>query len=186
MPRVAKTQGSPNLQTVTPLVKRGRSGARSVARVGNPMFGAPPADILAAHGRVAASPFGSGRLSSAAPPIEASAGTVRFTAGSAALTQRSKSVLRRVVKAFGKRGGTLRVEGHASSRTRDMDLVKHHMVNFDVSRRRVNAVAKELVRLGVPSQSVDAIALSDSRPIYDEIMPSREAGNQRVEIYFVK
>jgi len=66
-----------------------------------------------------------------------------------------------------------------------MDLVKHHIVNFNVSLTRANVVARELVRQGVPAHAVFVIALSDSKPIYYEVMPAGDAGNQRVEIYFV-
>ena len=53
-----------------------------------------------------------------------------------------------------------------------MDLVQHRMVNFNVSLDRANSVARELVRQGVPEQAVFVAALSDSRPLYHEIMPS--------------
>lgn len=66
-----------------------------------------------------------------------------------------------------------------------MDLVQHRMVNFSVSLDRANSVARELVRQGVPEQAVFVAALSDSRPLYYEIMPSGDAGNQRVEVYFL-
>ncbi|MEC8087436.1 MAG: OmpA family protein, partial [Pseudomonadota bacterium] len=93
--------------------------------------------------------------------------------------------MRQLVKAYRQRGGEIRVEGHSSSRTRDMDLVRHHLVNFNVSLNRGNTVALELINNGVPKESVFVVALSDSRPIYEEVMPSGDAGNQRVEVYFV-
>ena len=66
-----------------------------------------------------------------------------------------------------------------------MDLVRHHLVNFNVSLNRGNTVARELIDSGVPKEAVFVIALSDSRPLYKEVMPSGDAGNQRVEVYFV-
>ena len=66
-----------------------------------------------------------------------------------------------------------------------MDMVQHHIVNFNVSLTRANVVARELVRQGVPAQAVFVVALSDSQPLYYEMMPAGDAGNQRVEIYFV-
>jgi outer membrane protein OmpA-like peptidoglycan-associated protein len=66
-----------------------------------------------------------------------------------------------------------------------MDLVQHHIVNFSVSLTRANVVARELVRLGIPAQAVFVVALSDSKPLFYEVMPAGDAGNQRVEIYFV-
>ena len=50
---------------------------------------------------------------------------------------------------------------------------------------RANVVARELVRLGIPAQAVFVVALSDSKPLFYEVMPAGDAGNQRVEIYFV-
>ena len=66
-----------------------------------------------------------------------------------------------------------------------MDPVQHHLVNFTVSLNRANAVARELVRQGIPTESVFVAALSDSQPLYYEVMPAGDAGNQRVEIHFV-
>lgn len=86
---------------------------------------------------------------------------------------------------FRERGGAIRVEGHASSRTRNMDPVQHHLVNFNVSLNRANAVANELIRQGVPPESVFVAAMSDSQPLFYEVMPAGDAGNQRVEIHFV-
>ena len=109
---------------------------------------------------------------------------VRFKAGSASLSSRERRGLRRIAQVYRQRGGAIRVEGHASSRTRNMDLVQHRMVNFNVSLDRANSVARELVRQGVPEQAVFVAALSDSRPLYYEIMPSGDAGNQRAKSIF--
>ena len=65
-----------------------------------------------------------------------------------------------------------------------MDPVQHLLVNFNVSFNRANAVARELVRQGVPSEAVFVAAMSDSQPLYYEVMPAGDAGNQRVEIHF--
>ena len=46
----------------------------------------------------------------------------------------------------------MRVIGHASSRTREMDWVRHKMVNLNVSLDRANAVASVLVRSGVADE----------------------------------
>ena len=122
----------------------------------------------------------------AASPVSGNAAaTVRFKAGSSQLSSADRRMLGQVVGSYRQRGGAIRVEGHASSRTRNMDLVKHHIVNFDVSLTRANAVARELVRQGVPAHAVFVVALSDSNPIYYEVMPAGDAGNQRVEVYFV-
>jgi outer membrane protein OmpA-like peptidoglycan-associated protein len=101
------------------------------------------------------------------------------------LTKNGRSQLRQIASMYRQRGGAIRVEGHASSRTRNMDPVQHHLVNFNVSLDRANVVAGELMRQGVPVQAVFVAAMSDSRPLYYEVMPAGDAGNQRVEIRFV-
>lgn len=189
---VAPAAGS---NAVSPFAARPNPNVRSVARIGNPSFGAPPADIAAAMG--AGSPQQSAPSRFAAPPRVAgtfSNGTaavggdplamVRFKAGSASLTGSARQQVRRIAGMYRQRGGAIRVEGHASSRTRNMDPVQHHLVNFNVSLNRANAVARELVRQGVPSESVFVAAMSDSQPLYYEVMPAGDAGNQRVEIHF--
>ena len=186
----------PSAAAVRSLATRPSPSRRSVARLGNPTFGAPPADIAAylGTGTPAAGAQGfaqqplapiAGTASAQSAPVGDPVGVVRFKAGSASLSSRERRGLRRIAQAYRQRGGAIRVEGHASSRTRNMDLVQHRMVNFNVSLDRANSVARELVRLGVPEQAVFVAALSDSRPLYYEIMPSGDAGNQRVEVYFL-
>ena len=186
----------PSGAAVRSLATRPSPSRRSVARLGNPTFGAPPADVAVylGAGTPAAGAQGfapqplapiAGTASALPPPMGDPVGVVRFKAGSASLSSRERRGLRRIAQAYRKRGGAIRVEGHASSRTRNMDLVQHRMVNFNVSLDRANSVARELVRQGVPEQAVFVGALSDSRPLYYEIMPSGDAGNQRVEVYFL-
>ncbi len=81
------------------------------------------------------------------------------------------------------RGGRLYVIGHASSWTGDMNPVRHNMVNFGLSIDRANTVARELLRLGLTTSEFSIGAMSDTRPLFFEVMPSGEAGNRRVEIF---
>ena len=57
------------------------------------------------------------------------------------------------------------------------------MVNFDISFKRARAVADELIRHGVPPAKLEVIARSDSVSVYQEWMPSGEAGNRRAEVF---
>lgn len=183
--------------SVAPLSMQPGPNARSVARIGNPSFGAPPADIAAAMGAGSPQRSAPSRFAAPAPQVSGTFSTggpaatgepaamVRFRAGSAALTSDARLQVRKIVQMYRQRGGGVRVEGHASSRTRNMDPVQHHLVNFNVSLNRANAVARELVRQGIPTESVFVAALSDSQPLYYEVMPAGDAGNQRVEIHFV-
>jgi flagellar motor protein MotB len=111
--------------------------------------------------------------------------TIMFANGSARLTARDIGILRQVELLAKQRGGTLRVIGYASGRTRNMDPISHKMVNFQISVKRANAVARELVRLGVHGGKIQVDARSDDNPLYYEFMPSGEAGNRRAEIYIV-
>ena len=59
------------------------------------------------------------------------------------------------------------------------------MINLKVSTARAQAVAEELVRMGVKRMHLQIDAVSDSAPVFHEYMPSGEAGNRRAEIYLV-
>ncbi len=181
---------------VRSLATRPSPSRRSVARVGNPSFGSPPADIAAAFNTGRPPAISGDTLRSPLTPIAGTwaaqavtgggpVGIIRFRAGSDSLSAKERRGLRKIAETFRQRGGVIRVEGHASSRTRDMDLVRHHLVNFNVSLNRANAVARELVRQGVSRGAVFIAAISDARPLYHEVMPAGDAGNQRVEIYFL-
>jgi len=111
--------------------------------------------------------------------------TIQFNNGSARLSAEDRRVLRQVSDLQRSQGGRLQVIGHASSRTRDMDLVRHKMVNFKVSADRADAVARELTRLGVAAGDIVIGAVADAIPAYYEIMPSGEAGNRRAEVYLI-
>ncbi|HEX9810215.1 MAG TPA: OmpA family protein [Alphaproteobacteria bacterium] len=111
------------------------------------------------------------------------AATIYFANGSSRLSENDRKVLRSVVGMKKERGGRLRVVGHASSRTRDVDPMRHRLVNFRISMDRANAVARALVRMGVPASEVSVAARADNEPVYYEFMPAGEAGNRRAEIY---
>ena len=112
--------------------------------------------------------------------------TIQFTNGSANLGDRARRVLRQVSLLYGQQGGgSVRIVGHASSRTRTMDAVRHAMVNFQISADRAESVARALERNGVSRDRMAIQAKSDAEPLYFEFMPSGEAGNRRTEIYFV-
>lgn len=109
--------------------------------------------------------------------------TILFNNGSANLDGTDAGILRQVADLHRQRGGFVRVIGHASSRTRTMDPVRHKMVNYQVSAGRADAVAKALVRMGVPREAILVGAVADAEPLFYEVMPSGEAGNRRTEVY---
>ena len=119
-------------------------------------------------------------------PLSANAvrvATIRFENGSAKLSSHDRQILASVIRLKKERGGRIRVVGHASSRTRNTDPVKHKMINFRVSAARADAIAKTLVRMGADRAQLQVDAISDSAPEFLEVMPTGEAGNRRAEIY---
>ena len=60
----------------------------------------------------------------------------------------------KVAEQYEARGGVIRVVGHASSKTKNMPVVEHNLANFKVSLDRAQAVANELIRLGVPPDAI--------------------------------
>jgi len=108
---------------------------------------------------------------------------IYFGYGSTALNRNDRDILRDVAMLQKQRGGTVRVIGHASSRTGIVDSVRHRLANFETSLQRANAVAAQLVRFGVARDNVATEAKADSQPVYHEFMPTGEAGNRRAEIF---
>jgi outer membrane protein OmpA-like peptidoglycan-associated protein len=109
---------------------------------------------------------------------------VKFSHGSATLSAPARRNLKAVVQAFNEQGGIIRVVGHASSRTRNMTIEQHKLVNFWISVDRAHAVVNELMRQGVSATAIAVEARGDSQPIYSESMPAGEAENRRAEVFF--
>jgi outer membrane protein OmpA-like peptidoglycan-associated protein len=110
---------------------------------------------------------------------------VLFPGDGTLLNASARAQVRAAVEAFKAAGGQgyLRVVGHASSRTSNMPLEKHLEVIFNKSQDRANAVAKEVIKEGVPANHVLVEAVGDSQPVYYESMPQGEDGNRRAEIF---
>lgn len=109
--------------------------------------------------------------------------TLYFYDASSALTGRHHAVLRQVAALARQQGGRVRVVGHASSRTQQLNPLAHERANYQVSLNRATRVARALRRLGVPEASLAVDAVSDAQPLYYESMPSGEAGNRRADIF---
>jgi len=109
--------------------------------------------------------------------------TIHFANNSSVLDARDRSILGAVIQLQRERGGRVVVVGHASSRTRDMDYIRHQMVNFEISMQRATSIGNALKDLGLAGEVLEVQAVSDAQPLYQEVMPSGEAGNRRVEIY---
>ena len=114
---------------------------------------------------------------------DSSAVTVQFGHDSARIPRAGRTKVRGIVEQYKARGGVIRVVGHASSKTRNMPVAEHNLANFKVSLDRAQAVANELIRLGVPPEAVFVEARGAADPAFFESMPAGEAGNRRVEIF---
>ena len=112
---------------------------------------------------------------------------VYFKNNSATLNIQAKDRIRRVLRLYQDEGrGTIKIIGHASSRTPNMVPPRHHLANLKVSNKRANAVADELMRLGVKPNMIIVSAIADQEPAFFEVMPAGEAGNRRAEIFFAR
>jgi len=142
----------------------------------------PPQGQPAAAGQVAAiNPMALSRNLVAGSVLPAS--VVYFADGSSRVSSAEAAKIQQVAQFLASRGGYVRVIGHSSMRTGNMDRARQYQANLEVSWARANAVADTLLRYGIPATAMMVSAVSDSRPIYMENMPAGEAGNRRVEIY---
>ena len=110
---------------------------------------------------------------------------VFFPGDGTLLNAAARAQVRAAVAAFKQNGGQgyIRVVGHSSSRTTNMSLERHLEIIFNKSQDRADAVAREVIREGVPANKVLVEAVGDTQPIYYESMPKGEDGNRRAEIF---
>lgn len=110
---------------------------------------------------------------------------IYFAGDGVALSVKARKQVADAAAAFKANGstGSVKVVGHASSRTGNMSIERHMELIFAKSQQRANAVAQALIRAGVPAANVQVEAVGDSQPIYYESMPKGEEGNRRAEIY---
>jgi flagellar motor protein MotB len=109
--------------------------------------------------------------------------TVHFQNGSSRLNNTDLQVLRKVIALQRQNGGVIQIIGHASSRTRAMAEANHKKTNYTMSVMRADTIAKAMIRLGAPKNGIMVGAVSDTQPLYYEVMPTGEAGNRRAEIF---
>ena len=84
--------------------------------------------------------------------------------------------------ASGYRGRTLNVEGHASIVANYQDARQKEIVNLKVSMDRAFAVSQELIKRGVPADSIRMMAWGDSKAPLAVNGMAPEAAARRVEI----
>ena len=110
-------------------------------------------------------------------------GLIYFRDASAKLSSDDRKVLKQIADLQRANGGMVRVVGHASMHTGTMDIARHQQANQRISEARANAVARQLMKYGVPREAIQAAAAGDTQPLYSEVMPSGEAANRRAEVY---
>ncbi len=157
------------------------NSAVSVAPIIQDTYNQPVALGYGASTGVGASGFNAPQDGALGTPIA----VLYFETGSSRVGQGDMNKLRSVAQAQQSSGATVKVVGHASSRTRELPLDRHMMVNLRMSQERSTNVVKNLIKLGIPSQKIIVEARSDSEPLTREAMPSDEAKNRRTEIFLV-
>ncbi len=115
--------------------------------------------------------------------VSSKVGVIYFSNASSGLDGNDMTVIREIAAYHRQYGGTLRVVGHASSRTADMSPTQHMTANLEMSAQRADTVARALIASGVPAGQIFVGAVSDEQKIYREVMPSGEAHNRRAEVY---
>jgi outer membrane protein OmpA-like peptidoglycan-associated protein len=132
---------------------------------------------------------GETRVASAANPAMAASaqvGAIVFAENSSAVPSGGAAVLQQVAAAYKASGGTLRVVGHTNARQLDADPEKDRIAKFDLSLARANAVAAELVKLGVERDTIVTAGVGDSAPAAPPDDAARAAENARVDVFLDK
>jgi len=108
----------------------------------------------------------------------AASAIVYFAGDGTKLTPLARAKVREIAQDFQSKGasGFVRVVGHSSSSTPNMPAERHQQLVFQRSQDRANAVARELIKDGVPAAKVLIEAVGDSQP-------KGEEGNQGAEIF---
>ena len=112
--------------------------------------------------------------------------TINFYSGSSQVDGSGLSKIKKVAKIAREREAKIKIVGHASKRTRDMPLVKHKLVNFNISDKRAQSVADIFIKkYKFPSNNILTEAVSDTKPLFKENMPAGTKANQRTEIFLI-
>jgi len=139
-------------------------------------------DVVANLDAVAGSVVGrAAAMNGGVPPTA----IIYFPRDTTSLSVAARAQVHQAVTAFQATGGTgtIKVVGHASSRTADMPVERHLEVIFQKSQARADAVAQALIKAGIPADRIQIEAVGDSQPVYYESMPKGEDGNRRAEVF---
>ena len=112
--------------------------------------------------------------------------TISFSSGSSQVSISGRKKIKKIAKIAKERDAKIKIIGHASERTRDMPISEHKIVNFIISDKRANSVAEIFItNHKFPSNKLITQGVSDSKPLFKEIMPAGTKANQRTEIFLI-
>ena len=121
-----------------------------------------------------------------ADQIQYRVATITFSSGSSSVNVDGLKKIKRIAKIAKERNAKIKIIGHASERTKDMPIAKHKVVNFIISDKRANSVAEVFIKKHkFPSERLITQGVSDSKPLFKEIMPAGTMANQRTEIFLI-
>lgn len=107
-------------------------------------------------------------------------GEALFASGSATVQPAAHEELRRLALVLLRHPDVLaRVEGHSDSQGPDG-------FNLQLSQRRAEAVAAELLAVGIDPSRVSALGIGEDRPVASNDDPAGRARNRRVEIHLTE
>lgn len=108
---------------------------------------------------------------------------IQFGRNSAGLSGNDLDVLRSVAEIQKRNGGTVRVLGHASKDVNGTSVAEIKNGNLNLSIKRAEVVAAQLVRYGVPSDAIVMEGVSDEEPVYETRTARGAAANRRTEVF---
>ncbi len=111
--------------------------------------------------------------------------TLAFRSGSSIVDRKALKKIKKIVEVAKSRNAKVKIVGHASTRTRDMPNSEHKLVNFVISDKRAQSVAKAFINYDFPKENLITEAVSDSKPLFKENMPAGTQANQRTEIFLI-
>ena len=112
--------------------------------------------------------------------------TINFSSGSSSVNIDGLKKIKKIAKIAKERDAKIKIIGHASERTKDMPIAKHKLVNFIISDKRANSVAEIFIKkYNFPTDKLITQGVSDSKPLFKEIMPAGTTANQRTEIFLI-
>ena len=111
--------------------------------------------------------------------------TINFRSGSSTINPKGHKKIKKVLKLALAKNAKIKIVGHASTRTKDMDIISHKLLNFKISDERAHSVAAVFIKNNFPLERLITEAVSDSKPLFHEVMPAGTYANQRTEIYLI-